>query len=78
MGGVRGADYLIKRTTFAVITVFVAITINFFLFRVLPRDAVANVARVPSATPELRTGRGPARSRPRCRPPLPPRTRWRG
>jgi ABC-type dipeptide/oligopeptide/nickel transport system permease component len=51
---VRGLDYLVKRTGFAVITVFVAITINFFLFRVLPGDAVANVARVPSATPELR------------------------
>ncbi len=50
----RGLDYLVKRTGFAVITVFVAITINFFLFRVLPGDAVANVARVPSATPELR------------------------
>ena len=50
----RGLDYLVKRTGFAVITVFVAITINFFLFRVLPGDAVANVARVPSSTPELR------------------------
>jgi ABC-type dipeptide/oligopeptide/nickel transport system permease component len=51
---VRGSDYLVKRTGFAVITVFVAITINFFLFRVLPGDAVSNVARVPSSTPELR------------------------
>jgi len=28
----RGADYLIKRGIFALVTVFVAITINFFLF----------------------------------------------
>ena len=50
----RGSDYLVKRIAFAVVTIFVAVTINFFLFRVLPGDAVSNVARVPSATPELR------------------------
>jgi ABC-type dipeptide/oligopeptide/nickel transport system permease component len=33
--------------------VFVAITINFFLFRVLPGDAVRNLSRVPRATEEL-------------------------
>jgi ABC-type dipeptide/oligopeptide/nickel transport system permease component len=54
VGEVRGSDYLIKRTGFALITVFVAITINFFLFRVLPGDAVSNLARIPTATPELR------------------------
>lgn len=48
------ADYLIKRALFAVATVFVAITINFFLFRVLPGDAVRNLSRVPRATEELR------------------------
>ncbi|HEX9122144.1 MAG TPA: ABC transporter permease [Actinomycetota bacterium] len=47
-------DYLIKRAVFAVATVFVAITINFFLFRVLPGDAVRNLARVPHATSALR------------------------
>ncbi len=50
----RGADYVIKRALFAVATVFVAITINFFLFRVLPGNAVANLSRVPHATPALR------------------------
>src|SRR5919204_4243708 len=50
----RGADYIIKRTIFAVATVFVAVTLNFFLFRVLPGDAVSNLARVPHATPALR------------------------
>jgi ABC-type dipeptide/oligopeptide/nickel transport system permease component len=48
------ADYLIKRAAFAIVTVFVAITINFFLFRVLPGDAVRNLSRVPRATEELR------------------------
>jgi ABC-type dipeptide/oligopeptide/nickel transport system permease component len=50
----RGAEYIIKRTAFAVATVFVAVTLNFFLFRVLPGDAVSNLARVPHATPALR------------------------
>ncbi len=47
------SDYLIKRAVFAIVTVFVAITINFFLFRVLPGSAVRNLSRVPNATPEL-------------------------
>ncbi len=50
----RGADYLIQRTLFAVITVFVAVTINFALFRLAPGDAVSNLSRVPHATPETR------------------------
>jgi ABC-type dipeptide/oligopeptide/nickel transport system permease component len=50
----RGADYFIKRFVFAVVTVFVAITINFALFRLAPGSAVANLSRVPHATPETR------------------------
>jgi ABC-type dipeptide/oligopeptide/nickel transport system permease component len=50
----RGADYVIKRAGFALLTIFIAITINFFLFRVLPGNAVSDLARVPRATPELR------------------------
>lgn len=50
----RGADYVIKRTLFALITVFVAITMNFALFRLAPGDAVSNLSRVPHATPETR------------------------
>jgi ABC-type dipeptide/oligopeptide/nickel transport system permease component len=50
----RGADYLIKRGGFALLTIFMAISINFFLFRVLPGNAVSDLARVPRATPELR------------------------
>ena len=33
----RGADYVIKRTAFALITIFVAVTLNFVLFRGLAR-----------------------------------------
>ena len=50
----RGADYVIKRTAFAVVTVFVAVTINFALFRLAPGNAVTNLSRVPHATPETR------------------------
>jgi len=51
---VRGADYVIKRIGFAVLTVFVAVTINFALFRLAPGSAVTNLARVPHATPAIR------------------------
>jgi peptide/nickel transport system permease protein len=51
---VRGADYILKRVGFAVVTVFVAVTINFALFRLAPGSAVTNLARVPHATPETR------------------------
>jgi ABC-type dipeptide/oligopeptide/nickel transport system permease component len=50
----HGADYVIKRALFAVATVFVAITLNFVLFRALPGDAVSNLAHVPHATPQLK------------------------
>lgn len=50
----RGADYVIKRGFFALVTIYVAITINFFLFRVLPGNAVTDLSRVPHASPQLR------------------------
>lgn len=50
----RRADYVIKRGFFALVTIFVAITINFFLFRVLPGSAITDMARVPHAGPALR------------------------
>ncbi len=50
----RRADYVIKRVSFALITIFVAITINFFLFRVLPGSAVTNLARVPGGGQQLK------------------------
>jgi ABC-type dipeptide/oligopeptide/nickel transport system permease component len=49
----RRADYVIKRGFFALVTIFVAITINFFLFRVLPGNAVTNLARVPHSSAKL-------------------------
>jgi ABC-type dipeptide/oligopeptide/nickel transport system permease component len=51
---VRGTDYVLKRIAFAIVTVFVAVTINFALFRLAPGTAVTNLARVPHATPQLR------------------------
>jgi ABC-type dipeptide/oligopeptide/nickel transport system permease component len=51
---VRGADYIVRRVVFALLTVFVALTINFALFRLAPGSAVTNLARVPHATPETR------------------------
>ena len=44
----RGADYVIKRVAFAVVTVFVAITLNFALFRLAPGSAVTNLAAGPA------------------------------
>lgn len=35
--------YLLKRLLFAALTVFVAITVNFVLFRALPGDAVSGL-----------------------------------
>jgi peptide/nickel transport system permease protein len=40
---VRGIDYIVKRTAFAIVTVFVAITLNFVLFRLLPGNAVSGL-----------------------------------
>jgi ABC-type dipeptide/oligopeptide/nickel transport system permease component len=37
---VRGVDYVAKRVAFAIATVFVAVTLNFVLFRAIPGDAV--------------------------------------
>ena len=37
----RSTDYIVKRVAFAVVTVFVAITLNFALFRLVKGDAVS-------------------------------------
>jgi ABC-type dipeptide/oligopeptide/nickel transport system permease component len=37
----RGMDYVLKRTGFALITVFVAVTLNFILFRAVPGSAIS-------------------------------------
>jgi peptide/nickel transport system permease protein len=49
---VRG--YLWKRTLFAAVTIFVALTVNFILFRVLPGDAVSQISRIPNASPAMK------------------------
>jgi peptide/nickel transport system permease protein len=38
---VTGFDYVAKRVAFALVTVFVAVTLNFVLFRAVPGDAVS-------------------------------------
>ncbi|HXV33732.1 MAG TPA: ABC transporter permease [Gaiellaceae bacterium] len=50
----RGADYVLKRTVFAIITVFVALTLNFVLFRAAPGDATSSLRGCRNCTPEFR------------------------
>lgn len=45
--------YIGGRVLFALITIYVAVTFNFVLFRVLPGDAVHSLAKVPNASPAL-------------------------
>jgi ABC-type dipeptide/oligopeptide/nickel transport system permease component len=40
---VRGMDYVVKRTGFAIMTIFVALTLNFVIFRALPGNAVSGL-----------------------------------
>jgi ABC-type dipeptide/oligopeptide/nickel transport system permease component len=47
-------EYILKRLAFALMTVLVAITINFLLFHALPGSAVTSALRAPHASPELR------------------------
>jgi ABC-type dipeptide/oligopeptide/nickel transport system permease component len=47
-------DYVVKRLAFALMTVFVAITLNFLLFHALPGSAVTSALRSPHASPDLR------------------------
>jgi ABC-type dipeptide/oligopeptide/nickel transport system permease component len=48
------ADYVIKRVVFALMTVLVAITVNFVLFHALPGSAVTGFLRAPHVSPALR------------------------
>lgn len=48
------ASYLSKRVGFAFVTIFVVVTLNFFMFRVLPGNAVTNIAKIPNASTQLR------------------------
>jgi ABC-type dipeptide/oligopeptide/nickel transport system permease component len=49
----RGMDYVLKRTGFALITVFVAVTLNFILFRAVPGSAIS-AARCLHCTKEFK------------------------
>ena len=51
---VKWGDYLLRRVAFTIVTIFVAISLNFLLFRVLPGTAVSSLARVPNATLQLK------------------------
>jgi ABC-type dipeptide/oligopeptide/nickel transport system permease component len=51
---VTGADYVVKRTVFALMTVFVAVTLNFVLFRAAPGDATSSLRSCRNCTPEFR------------------------
>ena len=48
-----GGDYVIKRVLFALVTVFVAITLNFVIFRAAPGDATTAM-RCLGCTPQVR------------------------
>jgi ABC-type dipeptide/oligopeptide/nickel transport system permease component len=45
--------YIFRRIIGALVTIWVTISINFFLFRLLPGNIVTKLARVPDATPAL-------------------------
>lgn len=46
--------YLAQRLLAAAVTILVAVSLNFVLFRVLPGNAVTHIARVPNASAEMR------------------------
>ncbi|MGB3481812.1 MAG: ABC transporter permease [Mycobacterium sp.] len=46
--------YLWQRSLFAAVTIFIALTVNFVLFRVLPGDAVSQISRIPNASPAMK------------------------
>jgi ABC-type dipeptide/oligopeptide/nickel transport system permease component len=50
----RRSRYAVRRVFWALITLWVAATVNFFLFRLLPGNIVTKLARVPDATAQLR------------------------
>lgn len=49
--GPRGGRYLAQRLVFAAVTVFVAVSLNFVIFRALPGTAVSDLSRLSGATP---------------------------
>src|SRR3954447_11351043 len=49
----RSLDYVVKRIAFAFVTIFVAVTLNFVIFRAAPGDATTAL-RCLSCTDEVR------------------------
>ncbi|GAA1579253.1 ABC transporter permease subunit [Kribbella sancticallisti] len=47
------SGHLARRLLATAVTIYVVVTLNFLLFRVLPGDAVSNLSRVPGGSPEL-------------------------
>lgn len=48
------SSYVWKRSAFAIVTIFVALSFNFVLFRVLPGSAVSSISRIPHASAQLK------------------------
>jgi ABC-type dipeptide/oligopeptide/nickel transport system permease component len=51
---VRGADYVIKRAALALVTIFIALTLNFIIFRAAPGDATSSIRQCRNCTAEFR------------------------
>jgi len=45
--------YILKKTIYALITIFLIIVFNYFLFRILPGDPLSMLMRNPKASPEM-------------------------
>lgn len=48
--GLGGGRYLSQRLVFAVVTVFIAVSLNFVIFRALPGTAISDLSRMSGAT----------------------------
>jgi len=51
---VTRASHLLRRALASLVTVYVVVTLNFLLFRVLPGDAIANMSHVPGSSEAMR------------------------
>ncbi len=48
------ADYALRRGALALVTIFLVVSFNFVLFRLLPGSFVTNLSHIPNATPAFR------------------------
>jgi peptide/nickel transport system permease protein len=49
-------DYLIKKTSWSILTILFVLVLNFFLFRILPGDPTTSIAKDPRLTADAREG----------------------